>query len=73
MDINNPTELRRAIEGLLDDDGNCQLGALTVSRQDLEEVTEELIGAMVDAYMNGTKPSACASLVGRLLIAEIMD
>jgi hypothetical protein len=73
MDIRNPTDLRAAILGLLNGEDVVQIGALEVSRQDLEEVTEELIGMMVDNYMNGVQPSACQSLMGRLLIAEIMD
>lgn len=73
MDINNPTDLRRAIERLADEEGFVQLGALRVSPQEMQDVTEELIGGLVDAYMNGAQPGPCVSLVGRLLLAEIAD
>jgi hypothetical protein len=73
MNINNPSDLRAAFKGLLGEDGTAQLGTIYVTAQELDAVTEEIIGAMVDNYMNHREPSACVSLVGRLLLAEIID
>lgn len=67
----NPTEFRARIEDLLDEDGLADIGGVTVTREELEGAAEELIGAMVDAYMNSATPPSCVSLVGRILLNEI--
>jgi len=73
MNIRNPSDLRNAIEDLITVDGVARIGGVTVTRDELEEATEEIIGALVDAYLNQTRPPVCLSILGRILISAIEE
>jgi hypothetical protein len=67
----NPTEFRACIEDLFDENGLAEVGGVMVSREELEGAAEELIGVLVDAYMNSNTPPSCATLLGRILLNEL--
>lgn len=70
MSFSNPTEFRQRIEDLIDENGIADIGGITVTREELEGAAEEIIGVMVDAYLNQTPAPSCASLIGRILLNE---
>lgn len=71
MNIQNPSDLRKAFERLIEDDGTALVGGVRVTRDELQSATEELIWAMVDSYMNGGAPSPCITVLGRILLNEL--
>ena len=65
----NPSQMRaRMIEIILEDE---RFGDQEFSKALLLEALDEVIGSIIDAYVNQAQPSACQKIVGQLFLSKL--
>lgn len=67
--MNTSTELREALRDLTKD--GLQFDGIQISSAVWNEVIEEIIGEIIDQYMNGVQPSKCVSMIAQFLIVRL--
>lgn len=68
--VNNPTELRAKLQAIFAA-SPLTVGGQTFSEEVTDEAIEEIIGALVKAYLGEGGPTACEKIVGAFFVSLI--